>query len=79
MSEIINNTDITGNEALLNDDNNDDMVADEKDISSETSRIDFSVRDNNPVPRHTWTRKQKINVWIAAAVATVVFVIVSFC
>ena len=53
---------------------NDDMIAQHAVKSDET--ISFSVSDEAR-PQHTWTKKQKRTVWIAAVVA-VVFIAVSF-
>ena len=54
---------------------NDDMIAYDTVKSDET--ISFSVSDEAR-PQHTWTKKQKITVWIAAVVAVVLFIAVSF-
>lgn len=55
---------------------NDDMIAQHAVKSDET--ISFSVSDEAR-PQHTWTKKQKRTVWIAAVVAVVLFIAVSFC
>lgn len=54
---------------------NDDMIAQHAVKSDET--ISFSVSDETR-PQHTWTKKQKRTVWIAAVVAVVLFIAVSF-
>lgn len=53
---------------------NDDMIAQHAVKSDET--ISFSVSDE--ACPHTWTKKQKRTVWIAAVVAVVLFIAVSF-
>lgn len=55
---------------------NDDMIA--HDIVNSDETISFSVSDEAR-PQHTWTKKQKRTVWIAAVVAVVLFFAVSFC
>lgn len=54
---------------------NDDMIAQHTVKSDET--ISLSVSDEAR-PQHTWTKKQKRTVWIAAVVAVVLFIAVSF-
>lgn len=54
---------------------NDDMIAHNAVKSDEA--ISFSVNDEAR-PQHTWTKKQKRTVWIAAVVAVVLFIAVSF-
>ena len=54
---------------------NDDMIAHDAIKSDET--ISFSVGDEAS-PQHTWTKKQKRTVWIAAVVAVVLFIAISF-
>lgn len=54
---------------------NDDMIAQHTVKSDET--ISLSVSDEAR-PKHTWTKKQKRTVWIAAVVAVVLFIAVSF-
>ena len=54
---------------------NDDMIAQHAVKNDET--ISFSVSDEAR-PQHTWTKKQKRTVWIAAVVAVMVFIAVSF-
>ena len=54
---------------------NDDMIAQHAVKSDET--ISLSVSDEAR-PQHTWTKKQKRTVWIAAVVAVVLFIAVSF-
>ncbi len=54
---------------------NDDMIAQHAVKSNET--ISFSVSDEAR-PQHTWTKKQKRTVWIAAVVAVVLFIGISF-
>lgn len=54
---------------------NDDMIAQHTVKSEET--ISFSVSDEAS-PQHIWTKKQKRSVWIAAVVAVVLFIAVSF-
>lgn len=54
---------------------NDDMIAQHAVKSDET--ISFSVSDEAR-PQHTWTKKQKRSVWIAAVVAVVLFIGISF-
>lgn len=55
---------------------NDDMVADVLQADGE-STISFKV-DESARPQHTWTKKQKRTVWIAAVVAVVLFIVISF-
>lgn len=45
---------------------NDDMIAHD------------TVKSDEARPQHTWTKKQKRTVWIAAVVAVVLFIAVSF-
>lgn len=52
---------------------NDDMIAPE----SVAEEISFKVSEDAH-PQHTWTRKQIRNVWIAAVVAVLLFIIISF-
>lgn len=52
---------------------NDDMIAPE----SVADEISFKVSEDAH-PQHTWTRKQIRNVWIAAVVAVLLFIIISF-
>ena len=52
---------------------NDDMIAPE----SVADEISFKVSEDAH-PHHTWTRKQIRNVWIAAVVAVLLFIIISF-
>ena len=54
---------------------NDDMIA--KDAVKSDETISFSVSDEAR-PQHTWTKKQKRSVWIAAVVAVVLFIGISF-
>lgn len=54
---------------------NDDMIAQDNVKSDET--ISFSVSDEAS-PQHIWTKKQKRSVWIAAVVAVLLFIAVSF-
>lgn len=52
---------------------NDDMIAPE----SVADEISFKVSEE-ACPQHTWTRKQIRNVWIAAVVAVLLFILISF-
>ena len=52
---------------------NDDMIAPE----SVADEISFKVSEEAH-PQHTWTRKQIRNVWIAAVVAVLLFILISF-
>ena len=52
---------------------NDDMIAPE----SVADEISFKVSEDAR-PQHTWTRKQIRNVWIAAVVAVLLFILISF-
>lgn len=52
---------------------NDDMIATE----SVAEEISFKVSEDAH-PQHTWTRKQIRNVWIAAVVAVLLFILISF-
>ena len=52
---------------------NDDMIA----LESVAEEISFKVSEDAH-PQHTWTRKQIRNVWIAAVVAVLLFIIISF-
>lgn len=52
---------------------NDDMIAPE----SVADEISFKVSEEAR-PQHTWTRKQIRNVWIAAVVAVLLFILISF-
>lgn len=52
---------------------NDDMIASE----SVADEISFKVSEDAR-PQHTWTRKQIRNVWIAAVVAVLLFILISF-
>lgn len=52
---------------------NDDMLAKE----SVGEEISFKVTDSAR-PQHTWTRKQIRSVWIAAVVAVLLFIAISF-
>lgn len=54
---------------------NDDMIAPDAVISDDT--ISFAP-DESSRPQHTWTKKQKRAVWIAAVVAVILFIVISF-
>ncbi len=54
---------------------NDDMTAPATYANDDT--ISFKVSDDAR-PQHTWTKKQKRTVWIAAVVAVVLFIVISF-
>lgn len=55
---------------------NDDMIA-QHTVKSDETIFSLSVSDEAR-PQHTWTKKQKRTVWIAAVVAVVLFIAVSF-
>ena len=65
--ELINTKDNENHE-------NDDMTAPDTYKSEDT--ISFKVSDDAR-PQHTWTKKQKRTVWIAAVVAVVLFIVIS--
>ena len=67
-------TDINEINALDETDNNDDMIAEEKDIDNSVS---FKV-NNSPTPERGWTKKQIRNVWIIGVVAAILIAICSF-
>ena len=54
---------------------NDDMLASDTVASNNT--LSFAP-DESASPRHSWTKKQKRAVWIAAVVAVLLFIVVSF-
>lgn len=54
---------------------NDDMIANVAADDNET--ISFKA-DETARPQHTWTKKQKRTVWIAAVIAVVLFIVISF-
>lgn len=54
---------------------NDDMLA--SDTAASNNTLSFSP-DESASPRHSWTKKQKRAVWIAAVVAVLLFIVVSF-
>lgn len=54
---------------------NDDMLA--SDTAASNNTLSFAP-DESASPRHSWTKKQKRAVWIAAVVAVLLFIIVSF-
>ena len=54
---------------------NDDMIAPNTAISDD--KISFTP-DESSRPQHTWTKKQKRAVWIAAVVAVILFIAISF-
>lgn len=53
---------------------NDDMIAD---VATSDDTISFKP-DESGRPQHTWTKKQKRAVWIAAVVAVILFLVISF-
>ncbi len=53
---------------------NDDMIADTA-TSDET--ISFKPGEEAR-PQHTWTKKQKRAVWIAAVIAVILFLVIGF-
>lgn len=53
---------------------NDDMIAG---VATNDETISFNP-DESGRPQHTWTKKQKRAVWIAAVVAVVIFLAISF-
>ena len=55
-------------------DNNDDMIANEKDIDKSVS---FKVSESS-VPERGWTKKQMRSVWIIGIIVTILVVICSF-
>ena len=54
---------------------NDDMIA--QDTTKEDETLSFKPNEDAR-PQHTWTKKQKRAVWIAAVVAVVIFLAISF-
>ena len=54
---------------------NDDMLA--SDTAASNNTLSFAP-DESASPRHAWTKKQKRAVWIAAVVAVLLFIVVSF-
>lgn len=54
---------------------NDDMIA--QDTVKEDETLSFKPNEDAR-PQHTWTKKQKRAVWIAAVVAVVLFLAISF-
>lgn len=54
---------------------NDDMLASDTVASKNT--LSFAP-DESATPQHSWTKKQKRAVWIAAVVAVLLFIVVSF-
>lgn len=54
---------------------NDDMLA--SDTAASNNTLSFAP-DESASPRHSWTKKQKRAVWIAAVVAVLLFIVVSF-
>ena len=60
-------------DAIQENHENDDMIAPE----SVADEISFKVSEEAR-PQHTWTRKQIRNVWIAAVVAVLLFILISF-
>ncbi len=54
---------------------NDDMIA--QDTVKEDETLSFKPNEDAH-PQHTWTKKQKRAVWIAAVVAVVLFLAISF-
>ncbi len=70
--------DMSEEKELINTDTknheNDDMIANTA-TSDET--ISFTP-DESGRPQHTWTKKQKRAVWIAAVIAVLLFLVISF-
>lgn len=54
---------------------NDDMLA--FDTAASNNTLSFAP-DEKASPQHSWTKKQKRAVWIAAVVAVLLFIVVSF-
>ena len=54
---------------------NDDMLA--SDTAASNNTLSFAP-DESASPQHSWTKKQKRAVWIAAVVAVLLFIVVSF-
>lgn len=54
---------------------NDDMLA--SDTAASNNTLSFSP-DESASPQHSWTKKQKRAVWIAAVVAVLLFIVASF-
>lgn len=54
---------------------NDDMLA--SDTAASNNILSFAP-DESASPQHSWTKKQKRAVWIAAVVAVLLFFVVSF-
>lgn len=54
---------------------NDDMLA--FDTAASNNTLSFAP-DESALPRHSWTKKQKRAVWIAAVVAVLLFIVASF-
>ena len=54
---------------------NDDMLA--SDTAASNNTLSFAP-DESASPRHSWTKNQKRAVWIAAVVAVLLFIVVSF-
>lgn len=54
---------------------NDDMLA--SDTAASNNTLSFAP-DESASPRHSWTKKQKRAVWIAAVVAVLLFIVASF-
>lgn len=54
---------------------NDDMLASDTEASNNT--LSFAP-DESASPQHSWTKKQKRAVWMAAVVAVLLFIVVSF-
>ena len=55
-------------------DNNDDMIADEKDIDKSVS---FKVSES-VAPERGWSKKQIRSVWIIGIIATILIAVCSF-
>ena len=54
---------------------NDDMLA--SDTAASNNTLSFAP-DESASPQHSWTKKQKKAVWIAAVVAVLLFIVASF-
>ncbi len=54
---------------------NDDMLA--SDTAASNNTLSFAP-DESASPQHSWTKKQKRAVWIAAVVAVLLFIVASF-
>lgn len=68
--------DMSDEKELIDTENheNDDMIAG---VATNDETVSFKP-DESGRPQHTWTKKQKRAVWIAAVIAVVIFLAISF-